>query len=348
MGCCALDQHTNPAAGWLPRVFGILLVAVGGYILLVGLPQRDSAPRLSWRRIDVIERGRPEFGSPAPAGAADRLLRYRVSRGKDAALVLDVAEYRDSHDRPARAMVYPASTAPGDAGLRHDLWQEAMAAIRTHTPADALFLGWWDNGQRVAYASGRPVWAGAPAAELYPDAGQRSLWRELAGGFAENPANLKQLASWLLLDADAALAEMAAQFPGRSVYLLICLDDLARLTEIETAGGVMAGIETRLFPPAANLHRQIAAVRQWTAAEGTGNYLVQRLGSGSTRAWRIARPEATRSLLARLLPFTRSLAEPLHGATLVYQSAWGAYLSIYRLDFPAPAAALSHWSSDTL
>jgi hydroxylamine oxidation protein HaoB len=57
---------------------------------------------------------------------------------------------------------------------------------------------------------------------------------------------------------------------------------------------------------------------------------VQALPNGGTRAWRITREEGTKTLLARLLPFTTSLAKPLDKLSLVYQSPWGGYLSVYE------------------
>ncbi|NJD08790.1 MAG: hydroxylamine oxidation protein HaoB [Methylococcaceae bacterium] len=335
MGCCAQDEHVNPAAGWLPKVFGILLALAGGYILLFGLPDPDRSPSLSWRKREVADRGSPGFDDPAPVGPADRVIRYRVSQGDRAELLLDVAEYRDPQQRPARAIVYRASGAGerSDGKLRHDLWEEAMAAIKQHAPADALFLGWWDNAQRIAYGSGRAVWAASPSRALYRDASQRSLWSEVSGGYADDDANLRQLARWLAMDADQALADMAQRFQGRQVYLLVCLDDLARLSEIEALAGSELAFEGRLFPAAENLHGQIAGVKRWTVERGTGNYLVQQLSSGDTRAWRIVTEAGARSLLARLLPFTSSLAKPLDRVSLVYQSAWGGYLSVYRVDF---------------
>jgi hydroxylamine oxidation protein HaoB len=337
MGCCAQDEHINPAARWLPKVFGILLALVGGYILLFGLPDQDRSSRLTWRKLEVADRGTAGFGDPAPAGPADRLIRYRVSQGERAELLLDVAEYHNSRQQPARAIVYraPNGVERSDGKLRHDLWQEAIAAIKDHVPADALFLGWWDNGQRIAYGSGREVWSAAPVRALYRDASQRSLWNEVAGGYVEDEANLRQLARWLAMDADQALGEMAARFQRRPVYVLVCLDDMARLGEIEAMAGAALPFEMRLFPAADNLHGQVATVKRWAAEGGTGNYLVQQLSTGEVRAWRISTEQGARTLLARLLPFTSSLAKPLDRVTLVYQSAWGGYLSIYRADFAA-------------
>ena len=87
--------------------------------------------------------------------------------------------------------------------------------------------------------------------------------------------------------------------------------------------------EARLFAAEANLHAQIAAIKRW-AEETGGIYLAQPAANGAVRAWRITTEEASRTLLARLLPFNSSLAHPLAGVQPVYQSAWGGYISIYQ------------------
>ena len=58
------------------------------------------------------------------------------------------------------------------------------------------------------------------------------------------------------------------------------------------------------------------------------------------RAWRVTSRTFESSLLVRLLPFSSSLERDLpRGVKLVYQSAAGAYLSIYELvDAVRPSA----------
>jgi hydroxylamine oxidation protein HaoB len=114
------------------------------------------------------------------------------------------------------------------------------------------------------------------------------------------------------------------------VYWLACLDDLARLSEIEALGGAKLPFEARVFPAADNIHGQIAEARRWAGEAGPGAYLAQQLPGGGARVWRITREAGTKTLLARLLPFTSSLAQPLAKLSLVYQSSWGGYLSVYQ------------------
>ena len=53
------------------------------------------------------------------------------------------------------------------------------------------------------------------------------------------------------------------------------------------------------------------------------------------RAWRVTEPAFEEPVLVRLLPFSSSLERnPPERARLVYQSAAGAYLSIYEITGP--------------
>lgn len=331
MGCCAQDEEQSPAARWLPKVFGGLLVVAGALVLVTEWGYFGKAGKLRWEKTEIIEPGRPEFADHAPKGDAQRLLRYKITQGEVAEVTLTVAEYR-SGEGLARAIVYPPGQgARSDASLRHDLWQEAANTIRAHAPAEGQFLAWWDDAQRIAFGTGKPVWAALPPAAAFSDRSELGVWKEIAGGMADDDTKLRQWARWLTMDADQAIAEMQTALRDRPSYLLVCLDDLARLGEIEAMSGRKLPFEFRLFAPAKDLHGQIAAVKAWAADKGTGNYLVQQLSSGEARAWRITTEEGARTLLARLLPFTSSLAKPLETLGLVYQSAWGAYLAVYRL-----------------
>jgi hydroxylamine oxidation protein HaoB len=332
MGCCAQDRDQSIAARWLPKAFGGLLMVIGALILLSDWFDTGINGKLRWEKTEIVERRSADFGEPSPKGNAERLLRYRITQGETAVLTLTVAEYLDVQHQKARAIVFPPGQAEhSDGRLRHDLWQQAADAINTHTTRDAVFISWWDNAQRIDYATQRPVWALQPSALAFHDRYELGLWSELTGSVTKEDGKLRQLAHWLTTDSELAIAEMQMLFKQQPTYILICLDDLARLGEIETLSGKKLPFEFKLFPPANDLHGQIAAVKTWAAENGTGNYLAQQLGSGETRAWRITTGQGTQTLLARLLPFTSSLAKPIDQLALVYQSAWGAYLSIYQL-----------------
>lgn len=297
--------------------------------MVFGLPKLSSHG-LKYEKLAELKDGLPGLEGRFPI---ERIFRYRIGR-EGAGVELNVAHYRDAQGQTGSAIVFPPAdpTQPqGETGLRHDLWQAAAEAIQSHTDKDALFVSWWDDGQRIRFLTGRKPWLDAPVAGAFPDADQRKFWQRAGGGFNPDEAKLRQLARWLSMDADAALAEMALALPkDQSVYWLVCLDDLARLGEIEALSGVKLPFEARIFPQANNIHEQIAEVKRWAGEKGIGSYLVQQLPSGGARVWRITTEGGVGTLLARLLPFTTSLAKPLEHQSLVYQTGWGGYLSVYQ------------------
>ena len=74
----------------------------------------------------------------------------------------------------------------------------------------------------------------------------------------------------------------------------------------------------------------IRIAKRWVGENGSASYLVQQLPTGGVRAWRITNEVGIKTLFARLLPFTSSLANPLSNQSLVYQTGWGGYLSVYQ------------------
>lgn len=330
-------------------VFGIALLLAGGAILVQGLPDLP----FFWHRpfsyakqaeLKPDTEGFPKLASHFPI---DKMVRYAIEREGNSPLLLDVADYRDVQGLAHRAMLH----LPGDAALpgaatpmRHGLWLDAAKSIAGHAGPHALFLTWWDNAQRLHLLAGMESWSLLPAAESWRDGHERRFWLEVAGGRDESPKP-RQLAHWLTMDATQAVKAMAEQLPkDREAYCLVSVDDLARLSEIETLAGVTLPLETRVFPSGDNFHALIAQVKRWaqgqsaeselTPTEGqteiTPNYLVQQLPGVGIRAWRVTDAKANDLLITRLLPFTGSINRPPEGLQLVYQSEQ-AYLSVYRL-----------------
>lgn len=327
-----MPNPTQPRR-WPRTTLGGIAILAGLALMVFGLPDFSSRG-LKYEKLAEWKAGAADFPAIRGAFPVETLTRYHIGREADSGVELNVAQYRDSQNQTASAIVFPPADktpAQGEKGLRHDLWQAAAEAIRQHSAQDALFLSWWDDGQRVRLLTGRKPWLDKPVAGAFPNAEQQAFWRQVSGGFAQDETQAKQFARWLSMDAEQALAEMEQALPkSQPVYWLACLDDLARLGEIEALAGVKLPFEARIFPQADNIHGQIAEVKRWALESGPGSYLVQQLPGGGARVWRITTEEGSKTLLARLLPFTSSLAKPLEPLSLVYQSPWGGYLSVYQ------------------
>lgn len=145
---------------------------------------------------------------------------------------------------------------------------------------------------------------------------------------------LANMAHWLTMGSDKALVEMRKFFgTSRPIYLLVTNDLLMRLGEMVDYGGTPLAFSSKTVPAHDNLHGDIAQIKQWAYEEGGGNYLVQKEGL-HYHVWATPKASVTenKSLLVRLLPFVDSLKKLPEHVKLVYQSHWGGYLSIYKID----------------
>lgn len=145
---------------------------------------------------------------------------------------------------------------------------------------------------------------------------------------------LSNMARWLTMDSEKALAEMRQMFgTSQPIYLLVTNDLLMRLGEMVDYGGTSLAFSSKAVQAHDNLHGDIAQIKQWAYEEGSGNYLVQKEGL-NYHVWTTPKGSVTedKALLVRLLPFVDSLKKLPEHVNLVYQSHWGGYLSVYRLD----------------
>ena len=276
----------------------------------------------------------------------DGVSRYAISVGSLLSYHQDVARYRGADGVPRRAIIHlPDDRAESGpmSGLdpyqfRRDAWNDLSRAVARHTDDHAVFVGWWDNMQRLHLHTGRRGRPQLPDAGAYPRPGQRELWRNIAGEFLHDDS-LACLSRQLLKDADDALAGIAGcawRDESGPVFLLVSPDDLSHVQEMSYLAGRGIPLETRLFSSEGDIHGVVASVNAWAGhEEGTGSYLVHPARGFSVRAWRVTEPAFENSLLVRLLPFSSSVERdtPEH-ARLVYQSSAGAYLSIYEIIGP--------------
>ncbi len=274
------------------------------------------------------------------AFSVDSVENFSFQREGKEAFSLLLAHYKDGLNQDRRAVLYPKNKKdeglmPSPSGLRQSIWENAAEAIRKNTPEDALFLSWWDDGQRIHFLSGREAWIGSPGAQTF----ESPLWRKFKDKLlpvaAPERERLLSVAHWLTVDYDKSLAEMRGVFgTSRPIYLLVTNDLLLRTSELTSYGGSDLALTVKTFRTNDNLHGDIAQIKQWAADEGDGNYLVQKEGP-NYRVWitpKNPEPAAKNTLLIRLLPFVDSLKQLPGHIQLVYQSQWGGYLSIYKLN----------------
>ncbi|MDT8406401.1 MAG: hydroxylamine oxidation protein HaoB [Methylococcales bacterium] len=326
-------MHDNPlrrGALWMLALSAL----VAGVVLLVLAWQQPApaptAPAAGGLRIErevvteIDEAGR----FPAQAAFNYQFLdhelpiaRWRVIHYQAGDLRRAVIAYPSS----AKASVFSAD--PGD--LRQQIWLKASQVIAEHAPDDALFLGWWDDSQRIHFATGRETWLTAPGEVTL----QQWPWSALAGDLpavnADHAPRLAQLARWLTMPADQALAEIARTFQGRSVYFVVTKDLLSRIDELARYQGNSLALIKHKIPGGGDLHGDIAQVQRWAREQASGNYLLQK-EQGFYRVWATQTPAAEQALLVRLLPFAESLKRLPTDVSLVWQSGWGGYLSVYQ------------------
>ncbi len=125
------------------------------------------------------------------------------------------------------------------------------------------------------------------------NADERETFETLGGGFSQDSAKLKSLA-------------------------------------IKALDGKSISVDAATFAVSGDVHGSIKQVKEWTTKLGSPGYLVQQTNPTSVRVWASPASKNQDALLIRLLPFSHSFAKPVKGFELVYQSAWGGHLSIYR------------------
>jgi hydroxylamine oxidation protein HaoB len=321
-------------------LLSIALLVAGGAILFqqfkVGFINGDDKPQSNSLEFTLTQGQASDLQGAYPVDNVDK---FSVRHDGKEAFSLLLAHYKDGMGKERRSLLFPKAGQPTGAlpnptGLRQSIWQEAGNAISQNTPKDALILSWWDDGQRTHFLSGREVWVSNPAPPTFTSPLWQHLQDSLLMASDQEHENLSAMARWFTMDSDKALAEIRQKFgPERPVYLLVTNDLLMRLGELADYGGLPVKLTGKTFPAHDNLHGDIAGIKQWLAEEGDSNYLVQKEGL-NYRVWATEKGSTTEknTLIVRLLPFVNSLKKLPEGIRLVYQSHWGGYLSIYKID----------------
>ncbi len=323
----------------LLRILGAPLLLIGGSTLLVsGILELTSKPdsRFNYHTVSELSPKRSDFPEIESRFPIQKIDRVSVTYIDERQMIVDVAHYQDSIGNARQALIFLPSgltqKLPSASDLNQLRWQAWLDAAHSISDVslDDTIISWWDNAQRIHLLSGNNTWINAPVSEAFEHQ-QHDFWKHVSGGFQKHSESSQQLANWLLMDAEQALEDIikTIQIP-HALYFLVCIDDLARLSEMRALSGKAVPFETRVFRSDKNIHSLISTVKRWAREKGNGSYLVQHLSGLSVRVWRITTTEGEKTLLARLLPFTSSLEKPLQNLELVHRSEWSGFVSIYR------------------
>lgn len=319
-------------------LISIVLLAMGSTILYRQLASSPAMKAESGKSGDQFS----VRHAPAPRTdvqgyfPAQSVERYAFSQDGKALFNLLIARYQDKAGIHHNAVLFPKDVqaniiASSPTGSRHDIWQTTTDIITRKAPEDALFLSWWDDGQRIHYLSGKEAWLRKPSMKTFTNPVWKALKESLPAASDEESKRLVQMARWLTMDSEKALAEIAAHFgTSRPVYLLVNNDLLLHLAELIAYGGTPLTLNSKSIPVGDDLHGDIAQVKRWAYEAGGGNYLAQKEGR-YYHVWSTPDEKTKNTLLVRLLPFVDSLKQLPDGVSLVYQSHWGGFMSVYKV-----------------
>lgn len=308
-----------------------IALLVCGALLLFGVSDQKNSLEIAEQRESLS--GSADFPELNSFFKADSVRQLTVTSATTHSLVFYQALYKDKNtNHSALVFINPDLKALSiqQKSTKASAWQDFKQIWLTHSLDKTILLAWWDNSQRAHFYAGANVWLQSPTAEMFT-AKTESVWKQLSGGFSNDINPSKQLAGWLMMDADEALTSIQNHFQNQSVRLLVSIDDLSRMSEIASISDSTGPFETRIFNNADNLHTLIAQVKRWAHDPGSGSYLLQKISPLQIRAWKISSQTGGKTLLARLLPFTSSLETSHPHLKLLHRSKTSNYLSLYQI-----------------
>ncbi|MGJ0504413.1 MAG: hydroxylamine oxidation protein HaoB [Methylocystis sp.] len=210
---------------------------------------------------------------------------------------------------------------------------KVLAAIREHTPQDAVVLAWWDFSRAIRLVAERAAPLDdaqargllVPAAWSAAAAPERARWG--AGAPAASVDVFTRFIDALLESDETRASETLKKLAdGKPAYVAVRISDVWRLTAVRPQ---KLSIAYKDFAATGVSHGLIKSAQQWLRDEKIeGGYAVEPTG-GATRLHYFQRKSDGDRLIARLLPFSTSLPSPLTRLSLVYQhKGWW----IYRLN----------------
>jgi len=319
----ALPRRANPLV--LPLT-GLLLVA-GGLFLLAWLGWTLVQPAPPLYRYVLDTRGeagdfpelKPEGFETLPVsryrlmteGIDEPLARAYVTDGPDGRPVL-----LHWDNRVAAPLLY-TSIAPTELKAVAD-------ALAGHETDVAGVLGWWDVLQRLEAFTGQQYRFGETLLQplLIPSHWQsrggeipdleKEFWRVPDVGDTGFPAF-----TGALLAGESEAAERLLQLTGSdTVTLVLHVADIYKLGMLYPG---RLGVGYKDFPNTGDMHGLIQRVKDWLQGEGYGNYLVENRGAEVVRVYFLTEEESAQTLIAKLLPFSRTGPIHLENFELVFQ-----------------------------
>lgn len=224
-------------------------------------------------------------------------------------------------------------------------------AIDKYAARDARILAWWDISRQLDLLSGRktlfthhlgePLIAPTPW-EQYHDAirhQEAQFWGDPAPAEERRTferfvdALLSEPAQGAALLRELADADQAPGAPAREAYVVIHVTDLYKLGLVRPDA---FDITYKHFPMENNMHGMIGYIKNWSQDNNFITYTLQSLSESLVRGYFLRDESSTRTLLAQMLPFTRSTPLNLTALQLIYQQ--GGYW-VYKI--PAAGEALA-------
>lgn len=208
---------------------------------------------------------------------------------------------------------------------------KVLAAIRDHTPEDAVVLAWWDLSRAIRLVAGRaaPLDDAHARGLLMPTAWTEATTQERtrwgAGAESSSAETFGRFVEALLLTDEARGAEALKKLAGgKPAYIAVHISDVWKASAARPERIVIA---YRDFASTGGVtHGLIKSAQQWMREEKIeGGYAVEPLG-GATRLHYFPRKSDGDALIARLLPFSTSNPARLEKMQLVYQhKGWWIY-----------------------
>lgn len=203
---------------------------------------------------------------------------------------------------------------------------KVLAAIREHTPAEAVVYAWWDMSRRIRSLAGRQAPLDDPLARglLTPSAwtvnvaaineNQRAYWGTgVPNGEGEG---FVKFIDALLMDEARGVAALVEIAGGKDVFVAVHLSDAWKAAAVRPD---LLSIAYRDFPGDGDTHGVMKAAREWMQENGIeGGFAVEPMG-GVIRLHYLLRKTDSERLLTRLLPFSTSNPLRLERLELVYQ-----------------------------